>query len=711
MQWCVLVLLWMWGGNLRVCSQEYYRIDQRQPGNQPPCFGLDLQVLTVSHTAKDLIFRVGVFNTTEQPVKHSRPLTTDEVSLTIFSKGQKKVAHPTTSTLTDLFPDGPLRARTAHTGLMTFPWGSDELDADALGAMELRVPGFDTTYVRLESSKLFVPVDWSRVSKRSPLNLEVAAQAEMLAIIPMRLHSLLVKDDGLEMAVSFKNMGRFAVTMNGTLGGQGAVLVTEHGEQLAPVVVSDSLSHRIAPSGRQWAPGEDNVGWIRFPLPHALAAGRLGFFMPGYGTTFLNFDPDLQTWVPALRAKDSTSQPGRVEVVLEEERTFEQLKRFWESASSHLDGQQWKSYFKLFRGDALHLQQIGIESWRRIPITKAEFKLSEYQRVKPDASGRLRGIRVDLRYSIASLPPENEFMTQMECDLQRNEGGLWQVTSIRYPELQPFWMLGYTEVLNSERFAVFFRPGEGNGEQAELAIRQLEKGYSKLLRTGLGLKPRYAAFSVTNKEDFRKMTGRDPSSFAGAASAGYVMRDNRLQVINEALYLNDYRFTTMQRAWGRHDREITVLHELVHLALADVTRPWTPAWLTEGSAMYFAGQCDSAARAALRQRLTPATTLVNLSRIAYLGAGSNDPQDIMTQYQFSGEAARWIVQKRGEAGLIALCSAFAEHIPDIWLKSQSRGANSQASARLLIARRTLVKIFPDLSIEGMDALVRQNIGE
>ena len=127
--------------------------------------------------------------------------------------------------------------------------------------------------------------------------------------------------------------------------------------------------------------------------------------------------------------------------------------------------------------------------------------------------------------------------------------------------------------------------------------------------------------------------------------------------------------------------------------------------------MYFAGQCDSASRSSLQQRLTPATTLAGLTQLAHLGANTADPAVIMTQYQLSGETVKWIVRQQGEEALLKLYSSFAAEIPDLWLKSQSRGAQTQAAARLLIGRRIMAKVFADLSIEGLDALVRQSLAQ
>jgi hypothetical protein len=321
-------------------------------------------------------------------------------------------------------------------------------------------------------------------------------------------------------------------------------------------------------------------------------------------------------------------------------------------------------------------------------------------------------VRVELRYNIASLPAENMFLTSSECDMQRDADGNWRVDFIGYNELQPFWLLGYTETLNSEHFLIFHRPDEANAKQAESAMRQLEKGYSFLLRTGLTLKPRYAAFSIAQKNDFEKLTGRDPMTYSGGASSGYIYHKAGVNVINQALYLNDFRFFTLQRAWGKQDRQITIQHELVHLALADYTRPWTPTWLTEGTAMYFANQVDSGTRSYLRENLLPITTLPELSKLSHLGAASVEPHEVHVQYQFSGQTAAWVAKHYGENGLLNLYTAFATNIPEEWRTYSGDGNNSLiAASRLRIARRILGKVIPGLSLEALDAEVRTLIGK
>jgi hypothetical protein len=365
---------------------------------------------------------------------------------------------------------------------------------------------------------------------------------------------------------------------------------------------------------------------------------------------------------------------------------------------------------KRFRGTAREDQRLFVERWLRAPIDSAEYRLSEFQKVTPDAEGRLHGVRVELHYTLATLPKENLFITHLECDMRRDADGEWHVDFVHYMELQPFWMLGYTETLSTEHFLIFHQPNETNTEQAQLAGKQLEKGYTRLLRTGLTLKPRYAAFSIGVKNDFEKLTGRDPMTFSGGASSGYVFHKNGVGVINEALYLNDFRFFTLQHAWGRQDRQITIMHELVHLALADYTRPWTPGWLAEGTAMYFADQVDSTTRTFLREKLLPVTTLPELTKLAYLGEGSTVPLEAQVQYQFSGQTVAWIVKHYGEQGLLQLYSAFATNVPDEWRTYRGNQRNSLiAASRLRIARRTLEKLMSGMTLEALDAEVRASI--
>jgi len=180
-------------------------------------------------------------------------------------------------------------------------------------------------------------------------------------------------------------------------------------------------------------------------------------------------------------------------------------------------------------------------------------------------------------------------------------------------------------------------------------------------------------------------------------------------VINQALYLNDYRFFNLQRAWGKQDRQVTIQHELTHLALADITRPWTPTWLVEGAAMHYAEQCDSFTRDVLRQTLTPDTSLITLSRLPYFGVDTKDATRIMVQYQLSGETVKWLVKQHGTEVLLRLYAAYAQFIPHDWDAAKD-GSSKRAALRQRVASEGAgLKQLADLTSEQLDAQVRLTV--
>lgn len=93
---------------------------------------------------------------------------------------------------------------------------------------------------------------------------------------------------------------------------------------------------------------------------------------------------------------------------------------------------------------------------------------------------------------------------------------------------------------------------------------------------------------------------------------------------------------------------MTIRHELVHLALARETRPFTPIWLVEGAAVYFANQLTPDAR----RRLVEDGKLDSLSLEQLTGEESLGSYDLLGQYVayeyiFSGETVRYLIDTYG----------------------------------------------------------------
>ncbi|MDB6140358.1 MAG: hypothetical protein JWO94_3430, partial [Verrucomicrobiaceae bacterium] len=162
---------------------------------------------------------------------------------------------------------------------------------------------------------------------------------------------------------------------------------------------------------------------------------------------------------------------------------------------------------------------------------------------------------------------------------------------------------------------------------------------------------------------------------------------------------------SLERSWARQDRQVVIQHEMVHLTLAELTRPWTPPWLAEGVAMHYAGQCDSFSREALRRALAPAVNVPGLSGLSHLGADTEDPTQIMAEYQLAGETVQWLIKKYGEAAVLKLYASYGAEIPKDIAAIQSKGSAAKA-ARLQYTRQAFARMFGGLSLEQLDALVR-----
>lgn len=705
-------LLWLccaWPCGAQLQTSKVWRMDRAAPATNPALRGLQFAVLTATQTQQDLILRVGVFNGKAEPLTGSAPVLAEHFTLSAMTDGDITRIQPTTATLTDMFGQGTLPAHSVHTGLLTFAWGQREAQLDKAGSLILNARGFSPLVLLFDSSKQITPIDWPQAERRSPLNLEVKAKAEGVAVFPMMLHAMTLQDNSLELTLSFRNAARFPVTWKGSLNAGMSLLFTPSGERLSPLSVSTTLRDRIAPEGKVWAVGEDNLGSVRFPLPHPNEGHQLTFVMPGYEIVRLVYDADQRRWLPGLRAQTTDAEPSKADAVLAEERAFADLKAFWQQLSRDLMQRREQASLQAFRGEALKDQQLVWPHWLEAPVSSLEFRLPESLRVKPDGRGRLQDVTVEMSYRLATLPEENTFLTTMECDLRCDDTGRWQIEFIDFPHGVPFWFLGYTQVQDSKHFRVLHRASDNEFNQAKLALKQLEKAYGRLEKMKLSLKPRYAAFAVSQKADFQKLTDRDADTYAGAASSGYSRLGNQIRVINQALYLNDYRFFNLQRAWGKQDRQVTIQHELTHLALADITRPWTPTWLVEGAAMHYAEQCDSFTRDVLRQTLTPDTSLITLSRLPYFGVDTKDATRIMVQYQLSGETVKWLVKQHGTEVLLRLYAAYAQFIPHDWDAAKDGSSKRMAALRQRVASEVLAKQLGGLTLEQLDAQVRLTV--
>lgn len=574
----------------------------------------------------------------------------------------------------------------------------------------LTLPPFPALRFRLSEAARSETVNLEALAERTEQIMSLQAAAESLALVRLRATALSVKDGRISFEMESTNESRFAMGWSGGLSLRAMRLRTSEDEMLEPVAVMGGLADRLAPAGEVWPSGARNTGSISFRLPHPHAARQLALVMPGYQPLTLRFDEQSQTFVP-----DAPETLAPLSAAQAAERRFASLAAFWAEQGRRLQQHDQEGFLRRFNeGTARADMARALAGLVRVPVSWVEFHVPERQQLAGHDL-EVKGLLVEMRWLLAGLPRENEFLTRWRCDLSRAaEGQEWKITHRGVEGREAFWERGYTEMISTEHFLLFYQSASADGaRRAQSAATQLESARQQLLKTRLPLGPRYAALIIPDKEDFRALSGRDPGTFTGAASVAYGIRDGELRAFNQALYLNDSHFSSLQRRWGRQDRAQTMQHELVHLALAHITRPWTPTWLVEGIATYKAGQLDASSRAALRQQLPQGRVLAHLSSLRTLGENGESAGEVWTQYHYSAAAVRWIERQFGEEKLLALYEAYSRARPLQW-QSPAPAADGQETealkrTRLEIADGVLADTLGGWRLDQVDAATRRDL--
>lgn len=671
---------------------------------RPELAGLQVGVLSVVVAGREVSARLGYRNSSSEPFVGKIEAPTGALRLESARLGRVLLAETMDQKLIQPEFESGLRPGTLHVGEVLFilEEGDDAMWLE--GPLTLTVPPFSPVSFRLEEERRFEPVDLSRLREKVARDLVMRPVAEAVAAFSLRVEEVEVADGRLMFSLSAGNATRFPLKWSGKLGLRDMRLLTEESELLEPVRVEGELAEGLAPEGQVWQPGQTRKGRAGFELPHPHAAATLSLLLPGYEPLALVHDETEGAWLVVKRAvtEEGLKEAAGVEALQAEERRFASVQAFWETMSRKLQERDQAGYLQGFARDtgAREAQARSLAGMVRVPISWVEFHVPPHQKLS-GTDLEVTGLMVEMRCLMAGLPRENEFVTQWRCDLSRATiDAPWSVKRVQVEGREPFWGRGFTEVLATEHFLVFYQLTSEDGvRRARSAGDQLEKAWNRLLKTPIVPGPRYAAFVIPDKGDFKALTGRDPGTFSGATSAAYGMRDGKLRVMNQAMYVNDSHFSALQRSWGKPNRMVTMQHELVHLALAPMTRPWTPAWLVEGVATYYAGQLDSFSRDNLRRRLPSGRILAHLSEQPFMGAGVEDAEEVWVQYHYSAATVRWIERKFGESGVMALYAAFGQMKPRVWETAPTGVIGEQRPKESLAMRRS--------RIETADKVVRQ----
>ncbi len=191
-------------------------------------------------------------------------------------------------------------------------------------------------------------------------------------------------------------------------------------------------------------------------------------------------------------------------------------------------------------------------------------------------------VRVRFEIAYQGLPADNRFGVDLNYSLGRRGRSL-RITSAGFRDGEPpFWASGPVETLRSDHFLAVYRPELADPEQA-LAIAEVARARLQS-RLGLGLEDTHLVLLAKDEEQYREATIAGRADATALAQASIVVSPKSISVRDRQIVVN------VQRLYREGMSLDTLQHELAHLALLKETRPFTPAWIAEGAAMYLSGR-------------------------------------------------------------------------------------------------------------------------
>ena len=261
----------------------------------------------------------------------------------------------------------------------------------------------------------------------------------------------------------------------------------------------------------------------------------------------------------------------------------------------------------------------------------------------------LTDVRVKLQFGYHGLPPDNRFNVDLNYGLDRRGRNLRITSSVfQYGEPTPLWASGPVQTLRSDHFLALYRPGLPNPEQA-LALAEVARARLQA-RLGLPLEDAHLVFLAKDEVQYRQATSVRRSDSAALAQASIVVSPKSISVGGRQIVVN------VQRLHSEGMGLDTLQHELAHLALLKETRPFTPAWVAEGAAMYLSGRrpdriWKGGAEAFANMRFEDMT--------AGAGLGEHDATGSF-RYAYAAAAAWYLIENFGSNRFWKLYRSFAE---------------------------------------------------
>ncbi|MGQ9611395.1 hypothetical protein [Chloroflexus sp.] len=676
-----------------------YVINQRATSTHSTLKTFNLVLYRATLTGDHLILRVGFHNAGEKRF-YLAALRTGDLRL-VDASGNEYQPITFSANLNHINPsnNGFLPGQ-ANVGDVTFPAPTGP------APYELRFPLYHPIAFQLDQPA--PPAVLSVPEGTYPINIELYSPIKVLAPIHLRLDSIMVTQQELIVQLAFVNTLRKGYNLGKVLEWSDARLLDAEFAAYKPIGVSDSLAENIAPP-KGWLPGQAHVGQITFPRPERME--ELRFIFPEYAAATLYFNETGLANATITSAAGGAPPPTATPTT--EQLALHELEKLLERQAKALLTDDLTAYLATF-AEALHQEQQTIfERSRKMPLSDYQLSISPTTvLILSDLErGRPLDVTIFIRYRLRGIPKDNPFEHMVKATFEQ-QNGEWIISAYKLEQPPPFWWSSDVLVQETPHFLIITRPDAGN--TLNDVAQECEQAYRDIQAAGLEVETRLVAYLTTTQEDFRAQTGMG-SRTLGAAWSQYEIANEQLQSIGRAFYINGEAFKDQSDDGGPDGRLATIRHELVHLALAHETRPFTPIWLVEGAAMYYAGQLVPD----FRHRLVTDGKLNSLNLEQLTGADSLGAYDLFGQlvgyeYIFSGETVRYLLDTYGADAFWEFYRSFS-HVPIERVIDQiplfSVGFGSQfGNLSRETTQEALLNIY-GLTIADLDAAVKLRLRE
>jgi hypothetical protein len=667
-----------------VADGQRFRIGQTVRSDQPALENVALTLRSTTRSSNQLTLEVAFENMSGKRFT-AQGLNPAAMATLVDAAGKQYSPVRSSAELSSISPAGGFAPGGANVGTITFPQPAGP------GPYELRLPGYPAIRFRLDTPVSSTPVP-EVPSGTYTVETTLRSPDGALEPIALDVRSVELGHERLTFHLALINTSRQGYSVSGVQG-NAAWLLGGEGRQYEPVDVSKTLQGSITPAG-SWQPGEAITGTIAFPRPQSL--DRVRFVFPSYNALTLRFDGSGLAGVEIT--SPAGGAPAPVPTAAPDEQAFLGLNRLLERLAEAVRAGASDDYLSAFAPGARAEQQTMLGRLQRVPLANYRLSLAPSADLSGAADGTLENVPIDVRYTFRGIPADNEFLSSLRFDFKRVHGS-WQVTNVRAGAQPPFWRIGDIATAESEHFLIFTRP-EMAGQLPEIK-QEAEAAYRRLAARGLPLDERYVTFVTAGAADFRRLTGQS-DGVIGTALWRYRAGSDGFQVLSRAFYVNGAAFAEGQDRRPAGERQTTIAHELVHLALAAETRPFTPAWLKEGIAVYYADQQPDAERRRLVESgALDRLTLEELTRARSLVDHGLGGEQVSYAYTFSGAAVAYLAEHYSEAKTLEFFRSYAD-VP----LSQTPGKLSEAG----MSSEERPPEMADLSVKQTNEALQHNFG-